>query len=135
MKGEDIDQRHAAAYHVAGQAAMAFYLGGWVNDEGVEIDERRYCGSYFPFGHDAQAKERFLLLCDLARAHCVERPRVRCCQAHGTRQAERSRSSGSYRRRRGETPPVGRFSAGKPVRFRAVLTNPEPVDLGHAIHH
>jgi hypothetical protein len=66
MKDEDIDQRHAAAYHVAGQAVMAFYLGGWVNDEGVEIDERRYCSSCFPFGHDAQAKERFLLLCDLA---------------------------------------------------------------------
>ncbi len=34
-----------------------------------------------------------------------------CCQAHGTRQAERSRSSGSYRRRRCETPQVGcRFS-------------------------
>ena len=45
---------------------MAFYLGGWVNDEGVEIDERRYCGSCFPLGHDAQAKERFLLLCNLA---------------------------------------------------------------------
>jgi hypothetical protein len=44
MKDEDIDQRHAAAYHVAGQAVMAFYLGGRVNDEGVEIDERRYCG-------------------------------------------------------------------------------------------
>ena len=66
MKNEDIDQRHAAAYHVAGQAVMAFYLGGWVNDEGVEFDERRYCGLCFPFGHDAQAKERFLLLCDLA---------------------------------------------------------------------
>jgi hypothetical protein len=65
MKDEDIDQRHAAAYHVAGQAVMAFYLGGWVNDEGVEIDERRYCGLGFPFGHDAQANERFLLLCDL----------------------------------------------------------------------
>ena len=24
---------------------MAFYLGGWVNDEGVEIDERRYWGT------------------------------------------------------------------------------------------
>jgi len=45
MKGEDVDQRHAAAYHVAGQAVMAFYLGGWVNDGGVEIDERRYCGT------------------------------------------------------------------------------------------
>jgi hypothetical protein len=66
MKDEDIDQRHAAAYHVAGQAVMAFYLGGWVNDEGVEIDERRYCSLCFPFWHDAQAKERFLLLCDLA---------------------------------------------------------------------
>ena len=66
MKDEDIDQRHAAAYHEAGHAVMAFYLGGWVNDEGVEIDERRYCGLGFPFGHDAQAKERFLLLCDLA---------------------------------------------------------------------
>ena len=66
MKDEDIDQRHAAAYHVAGQAVVAFYLGGWVNDEGVEIDERRSCGLCSPFGHDAQAKERFLLLCDLA---------------------------------------------------------------------
>jgi len=45
MKDEDIDQRHAAAYHEAGQAVMAFYLGGWVNDEGVEINERRYCGT------------------------------------------------------------------------------------------
>ena len=62
MKEEDLDQRHAAAYHVAGQAVMAFYLGGSVNDEGVEIDERRYCGLSLPFGHDAQAKERFLLL-------------------------------------------------------------------------
>ncbi len=44
----------------------AFYLGGWVNDAGVEIDKRRHCGLCFPFGHDAQAKERFLLLCDLA---------------------------------------------------------------------
>ena len=44
----------------------AFYLGGWINDEGVVIDARRYCGLCFPFGHDAQAKERFLLLCDLA---------------------------------------------------------------------
>jgi hypothetical protein len=61
MKDEDVNQRHAAAYHEAGQAVMAFYLGGWVNDEGVEIDERRYCGLGFPFGHDAQAKERFLL--------------------------------------------------------------------------
>ena len=60
-----MDQRHAA-YHVAGQAVMAFYLGGWVNDEGLEINERRYCGFCFSFGHDAQAKERFLLLCDLA---------------------------------------------------------------------
>ena len=66
MKGEDVDQRHAAAYHVAGQAVMAFYLGGWVNEEGVGIDERRYCGVCLPSGHDAQAKERFLLLCDLA---------------------------------------------------------------------
>ena len=66
MKDKDIDQRHAAAYHVAGQAVMALYLGGWVNDEGAEIDERRYCGLCFPLGHDAQAKERFLLLCDLA---------------------------------------------------------------------
>jgi hypothetical protein len=66
MKDEDIDQRYAAAYREAGQAIMAFYLGGGVNDEGVEIDERRYCGLSFPFGHDAQAKERFLLLCDLA---------------------------------------------------------------------
>ena len=41
---------------------MAFYLGGSVDDEGVEIDERRYCGLSLPFGHDAQAKERFLLL-------------------------------------------------------------------------
>jgi hypothetical protein len=56
MKDEDVDQRHAAAYHVAGHAVMAFYLGGWVNDEGVEIDERRYCGLCFPFGHDAHAK-------------------------------------------------------------------------------
>ena len=62
MKDEDLDRRHAAAYHVAGQAVMAFYLGGSVNDEGVEIDERRYCGLSLPFGHDAQAKERFLLL-------------------------------------------------------------------------
>ena len=45
MKDEDIDQRHAAAYHEAGQAVMAFYLGRWVNHEGVEIDERRYCGT------------------------------------------------------------------------------------------
>ena len=45
MKDEDLDQRHAAAYHVAGQAVMAFYLGGSVNDEGVEVDERRYCGT------------------------------------------------------------------------------------------
>ena len=59
MKGEDVDQRHAAAYHVAGQAVMAFYLGGWVNEAGVEIDERRYCGLSFPSGHDAPAKERF----------------------------------------------------------------------------
>ncbi len=66
MKDEDVDQRHAAAYHVAGQAIMAFYLGGGVNDEGVEIDERRYCGLGSPFGHDAQAKECFLLLCNLA---------------------------------------------------------------------
>ena len=65
MGYDDIDQRHAA-YHVAGQAVMAFYLGGWVNNEGVEIDERRYCRLCFPFGHDAKAKERFLLLCDLA---------------------------------------------------------------------
>ena len=56
MKDEDIDQRHAAAYHVAGQAVMAFYLGGSVNDEGVEIDERRYCGLSLPFGHDAQTR-------------------------------------------------------------------------------
>ena len=62
MKDEETDRRHAAAYHVAGQAVMAFYLGGSVNDEGVEIDERRYCGLSLPFGHDAQAKERFLLL-------------------------------------------------------------------------
>ena len=44
MKDEDVDQRHAAAYHEAAHAVMAFYLGGWVNDEGVEIDERQYCG-------------------------------------------------------------------------------------------
>ena len=43
MKDKDIDQRHAAAYHVAGQAVMALYLGGWYNDEGAEIDESRYC--------------------------------------------------------------------------------------------
>jgi hypothetical protein len=49
MKDEDIDKRHAAAYRVAGQAVMAFYLGGSVNDEGVEIDERRYCGLSLPF--------------------------------------------------------------------------------------
>jgi hypothetical protein len=66
MKDEDIEQRYATAYREAGQAIMAFYLGGWVNDEGVEIDERRYCGLGFPVGHDAEAKERFLLLCDLA---------------------------------------------------------------------
>jgi hypothetical protein len=66
MKDEDTDQRHAAAYHVAGQAVMAFYLGGWVNEEGVEIDERRHCGLCFPIGHDDQVKERFLLLCNLA---------------------------------------------------------------------
>ena len=37
MKDKDIDQRHAAAYHVAGQAVMAFYLGGWVNDKGARL--------------------------------------------------------------------------------------------------
>jgi hypothetical protein len=59
MLDEDLDQRHAAAYHVAVQAVMAFYLGGSVNDEGVEIDERRYCSLSLPFGHDAPTKERF----------------------------------------------------------------------------
>jgi hypothetical protein len=63
---KDEDQRHAAAYHVAAQAVMAFYLGGWVNDKGIEIDERRYCGLSFAFERDAQAKECFLLLCNLA---------------------------------------------------------------------
>jgi len=97
MKDEDIDKRHAAAYRVAGQAVMAFYLGGSVNDEGVEIDERRYCGLSLPFGHDAQAKERFLLLWILQAGaqstygrdvwNAIERV---CCQAHGARQAERS---------------------------------------------
>src|SRR4029453_4760480 len=66
MKDKDTDQRHAAAYHVAGQAVMAFYLGGWVNEEGVEIEDWGYFGLCFPIGHDDQAKERFLLLCNLA---------------------------------------------------------------------
>jgi hypothetical protein len=66
MKDEDIDKRHASAYHVAGQAVMAFYLGGSVNDEGVEIDERRYCG--YPFLSSTMLRRRNASCCyvDLA---------------------------------------------------------------------
>ena len=49
MKDEVLDQCHAAAYHVAGQAVMAFYLGGSVNDEGVESDDGT-AGYPFPSG-------------------------------------------------------------------------------------
>jgi hypothetical protein len=37
-------QRRAAAYHEAGHAVVAYLVGWWVNDEGVEIDDRQYTG-------------------------------------------------------------------------------------------
>src|SRR5918993_3921273 len=37
-------ERKSVAFHEASHAVMAYYFGWCVNDEGVEIDERWYCG-------------------------------------------------------------------------------------------
>jgi hypothetical protein len=37
-------RRTAAAYHEAGHAVVAYWFGWWLNDEGVEIDDRWYTG-------------------------------------------------------------------------------------------
>src|SRR5690349_7419684 len=45
--GENMDDalfRGADAYHEAGHAVIAYEMGWWVNHEGVEIEERQYCG-------------------------------------------------------------------------------------------
>ena len=65
MKDKDIDQRHAAAYHVAGQAVMAFYLGAGSTTKGQRLMAED-CRLTLSFRARSQAKERFLLLCDLA---------------------------------------------------------------------
>lgn len=40
----DFDRR-AAAYHQAGHAVLAYWFGWWLNDEGVEIDDRQHAGT------------------------------------------------------------------------------------------
>jgi hypothetical protein len=41
---QDELQRHASACHEAAHAVVAYNVGFWVNDEGVEIDDRQYTG-------------------------------------------------------------------------------------------
>ncbi len=38
------DQRRHAAFHEAAHAVIGYYFGWWLNEEGVEIDERQYTG-------------------------------------------------------------------------------------------
>ena len=38
------DQRRETAFHEAAHAAVAYWFGWQVNPEGVEIDQRQYCG-------------------------------------------------------------------------------------------
>jgi hypothetical protein len=42
---DDDLQRAAAAYHEAGHAVIAVFLGFDISPEGVEIDERQYTGT------------------------------------------------------------------------------------------
>ncbi len=44
MKLTDEWQRRCVAFHEASHAVVAYCFGWWVNHEGVEIDERWYCG-------------------------------------------------------------------------------------------
>lgn len=63
---EPVDQRVASAWHEAGHAVMALYLGGWIDAGGVEIDERQNCSCTFVAGLDALASERVTVLSCLA---------------------------------------------------------------------
>ena len=42
--GTEPDQRKHAAFHEAAHAVVAHWFGWWINPEGVEIDDRQYCG-------------------------------------------------------------------------------------------
>jgi hypothetical protein len=65
-KVASVDQRNATAYHEAGHAVMTVHLGGWIAEEGVEIDDRQYCHSRFRDTFDARTRQRNLVLNGLA---------------------------------------------------------------------
>jgi hypothetical protein len=41
---EQPEDLQRAAYHEAANAVIAYEVGWWINDEGVQIDERQYTG-------------------------------------------------------------------------------------------
>jgi hypothetical protein len=47
-------EQEAAGYNEAGFAVMTLWLGGIINDEGVEIDRRQYSGVRFQYGDSAE---------------------------------------------------------------------------------
>ncbi len=47
--------RVAAAYHEAGHAVMAYRVGWWINDDGIEIDRHQHTGLSFP-GEDTNSR-------------------------------------------------------------------------------
>ena len=47
-------EQETAGYNEAGFAVMTLWLGGIINDEGVEIDQRQYCGVRFQYGDSAE---------------------------------------------------------------------------------
>ena len=91
---------------------------GWDDYDGDDAEAVDAMIKRSPAAADDELAQRYTglfgrVLCDLARAHCVERRRARCCQAHGTAASLAQPELGSYRWRRCETPPVGcRFRRG-----------------------
>jgi len=61
------EEVEAAGYHEAGHAIMTLCLGGTINDEGVEIDERQNCGVRFQYHRgDSTAREFTQVLVNMA---------------------------------------------------------------------
>ncbi len=50
------EHRISIAFHEASHAVIAYYFGWWVSGEGVEVNERWYCGlSHYSDTYTAEA--------------------------------------------------------------------------------
>jgi len=67
MVATEAVEREADGYHEAGHVTMTLCLGGTINAEGVEIDERQYCRVHFVYPRgDSVKREFFQVLPDMA---------------------------------------------------------------------